>query len=97
MTPEISSKLSKITLPKNFSIRVDGLSVISYLIRRMGQVYFGKTKYVSGNQVPPIATFMSTVLPENIHVIMLQRQIVQLPTGDRYEDVRHKSKSLAGE
>ena len=84
MTPEISSKLSKITLPKNFSIRVDGFSVISYLIRRMGQVYFGETTYIWGNPVPPIATFMSPVLPENVHVIMLQRQIVQLPTRDRY-------------
>ena len=31
--------------------------------------------------MPPIVTVMSPALPKNIHVIMLQRQIAQLPTG----------------
>ena len=35
-------KLSKIILPKNFNIQVDGLPVINYLRRGMAQVYFGK-------------------------------------------------------
>ena len=57
-------------------MQVDGLPVINYLMRRMGQV-------LSGTPVPPIVAFMSPELPKNVHVITLERQIVHPPTGDR--------------
>ena len=39
-----------------------------------------------GLRTPPIVTFMSPELPKKVHAILLQRQIVRLLTGDRYED-----------
>ena len=64
-------------LPKDFSIQDDGLP------------YGKRDKSISGHPVPPIVTFMSPELPQNVHVVVLQR-LVQLPTGDRHKDERDK-------
>ena len=37
----LNFELSKIILPKNFGIQVNGFPVINYLVWGMGQVYFG--------------------------------------------------------
>ena len=54
----------------------------------MGKVYFGKPG-------TSLVTFMSAVLFKNVHVIMLQRQIVKLPTyvtNGRLREVKNKIK-----
>ena len=61
-------------LAKNFSTQVNGLPVKNHLIRRMGQVYLGKPG-------TSLVTFMSPVLSKNVHVIMLQGQIVKTPNA----------------
>ena len=71
-------KLSKIILPKSLISKL--MVCLFYQTRRMGEVYFG----IPGTSDCDI---MSHELPKNVHVIMLQRQIVQLPTGERCKDV----------